>query len=66
MILGIVFKCNASLIMCKEGYRRELLVLAIQSLTEEEAKANFYLSRLSVCRILSFGTGQGHSGLYLA
>jgi hypothetical protein len=44
----------------------ELLVLAIQNLTEEEAKPNCFLSSLSECYILSFGGGQGHGGLFLA
>jgi len=66
MVLRIVCKCNASLVVCKDGDRWELLVLAIQNLTEEEAKSNCFLSSLSECHILSFFGGQGHGGLFLA
>jgi hypothetical protein len=34
MVLGIVRKSNAFLVICNDGDRRELLVLAIQNLTE--------------------------------
>jgi hypothetical protein len=43
MVLGIVRKCDSSLVICKVGDRRELLVLAIQNLTEEEAKPKYFL-----------------------
>jgi hypothetical protein len=66
MVLGIVCKCNASLVICKDGDRMELLVLAIQNLTEEEAKPNIFLSSLSECEMLSFGGGQGYGGLFVA
>jgi len=66
MVLGIVRKCDASLVVFTDDDGRELLVLAIQNLTEEEAKPNCFLSSLSECHILSFGGGQGHSGLFLA
>jgi len=66
MVLGIVRKCDASLVICKDGDRREFLVLAIQNLTEEEVKPNFFLSSLGECHILSFDGGQGHGGLFLA
>ena len=66
MVLEIVSKCEASLVICKDGDRWEHLVLAIQNLTEEEANPNCFLSSLPECHILSFGGGQGHSGLFLA
>jgi len=66
MVLGIVRKCNASLVICKDCDRRELLVVAIQNLTEEEVNPNCFVSSLSECHILSFGGGQGHGGLFLA
>jgi hypothetical protein len=65
MVLGIVCECNAFLGISTDGDRREILVLVIQNLTEEEAKPNCFLSTLSECHILSFGGGQGHSGLFL-
>jgi hypothetical protein len=40
MVLGIVCKCNAFLDICDDGDRRELLVVIIQNLTEEEASPN--------------------------
>jgi len=66
MVLRIVCKCNASLVICKDGDGRELLVLAIQNPTEEEAKPICFLSSLSECLILSFGGGQGHGGQFPA
>ena len=66
MVLGMVRKCNASLVICKDGGRRELLELAIQNLTEKEVKPSCFLGRLSECHILSSGGGQGHGGLFLA
>ena len=66
IVLGIVRKCDASLVICKDGDRRELLVLAIENLTENEANPNCLVSSLSECHILSFGGGQGHGCLFLA
>jgi len=66
MVLQILCQCNASLVICADGDRRELVVLAIQNLTEDEAKQNCFLSSLSECHILSFSGGQGHGGLFLA
>jgi hypothetical protein len=66
MVLGIVSKCNASLLICKDGDSRELLELAIQNLTEEEAMPNCFPSSLSECHILRVSGGQGHRVLSLA
>ena len=66
MVLGIVRNCYASLVVCKHYDGKELLVLAIQTLTEEDkAKPNCFLSSLCECHILSFSGLQGHSGLFL-
>jgi len=66
IVLRIVGKYNTSLVVCKDCDGWELLVLAIQNLAAEEAKPHCFLSSLSECHILSFGGGQGHSGLFLA
>ena len=66
MVHGIVRTCDPSLLICKDGDGKELLVLAIQNLTEEEPKPNCFLSSLSECRILSFGGGHSQGCLFLA
>jgi hypothetical protein len=66
MVLGIVRKYDASLFVYQDGNGTELLVQAIQNLTEKEAKANCVLCSLSECHILSFGGGQSHGCLFLA
>jgi len=66
MVLGIVCKCDASLVICKDADRRELLLLAIQNLTEEEGNPNCFLNSQRECHLLSFSGGQGHGGLFLA
>ena len=65
MVLGIVCKCDSSLVICKDGDRRELPVQVSQNLTEEEANPNCFRSSLSEYHILRLGRGQGHTGLFV-